>query len=243
MFKRSFIPEYLLVQGSAYPLLNLSAYSERAWPHQYHKLDLSDDPNSNILRILSSEETAPYAISVFLGNIQGFWQFDAEGNPQQTGSAIMGFVFSYAHLSVYQNEYIPDQWLEIKWKLKGNKDTHSWNVQGGWVFHHLGASTPGPLEHALVGSIDRRWMDRNRGISLLYNSWVHAGFEAPVLSKRIQNWEDYLSNFLFEVGLAYPLKKKIVIWLIGGFRYTNILDMANTPVRDLQYIIKPNIDF
>lgn len=128
LFLRSYLPRFFLVEASINPLPLLGIYlkSEKG-AGIYDDMKVTQD--LNLVEIATAGFEEPYAISLFLGNMV---KYDATDDSNTKSKGFMGYLASYGHLHIRDNQIIDDRWVELEWKVKG--DRYLDDIQLSWSF-------------------------------------------------------------------------------------------------------------
>jgi len=238
MLKNAFVPGYLSVQSSIYPVLKTSTWMEANHKSTFDQFSFSKG-RQNWMSLLSANFTDPYAFSVFLGELIDFRK-QIQGKPPQSGYGLMGYVITYGPLSSYRNQLIWDNWYELKWKIKGLKEyeqqERTWNLFMGYVFHE---NTQFP--NTIIFEISRMLKSKKPVISLLENTLYSFNFSvAPDLP-----FKTIFTKQVFGVsaGVFYPMGSRVFFKMTMGVRRE--LQTSKTNVLDENYLfyLTPSIAF
>lgn len=135
LFFRSYLPRFILVEASINPLPILGVYlkSEKG-AGIYDEMHVTQD--LNLVKVATAGFEEPYAISLFLGNMV---KYDAADSSAVKSKGFMGYLASYGHLHIRDNELVEDRWTEFEWKIKGDQILEdlklSWSFRTGFKFH------------------------------------------------------------------------------------------------------------
>ena len=135
MFDRVFNkPRFMLIELGVYPLPYAAAYLKENHLSTYDKFSIG---NFNVLQALTAGYDEPYALSFFFGSIVRFVQPGEEKKLKNRG--YNGWLFSYGDQHIVNNLLVDDDWYELEWKIKGDKDfenkTLSWSFRVGGKVH------------------------------------------------------------------------------------------------------------
>lgn len=135
LFLRSYFPRFILVEASINPLPLLGVYlKSEDGAGIYDGMKVTQD--LNLVEIATAGFEEPYAISLFLGNIV---KYDAANGSDTKSKGFMGYLVSYGHLHIRNNQLIDDRWIEFEWKLKGDQVLSdlqlSWSFRTGFKNH------------------------------------------------------------------------------------------------------------
>ncbi len=134
MLKNLYLPRYILVEGSIYPLPVAGVYIKENYDNFYQNAELSH--SLNIVRAVTEGFPEPWAASFFLGNVADFTSSDGK---EVVGKGYSGWLFSYGGYHIVDNIMVRDNWWESEIKLKGSdlREAHnlSWSYSLGVKFH------------------------------------------------------------------------------------------------------------
>jgi hypothetical protein len=239
MLKNAFLPGYLTLETSTYPLLNGSVYIKNHYPNKYNQFNLGGEEELNLLTLISSEYTDPVAFSFFAGEIMNFRK-QVHGKPPQKGFGLMGYVITYGPWSSFDNFFHWDNWVELKWKIKGTKifEQHerTWNLVAGYTFHENDL-----FLDALVFELSRSDKSRNKKISLVENTTFEITAtiapEVPIKSFFLKQ------QFSFIIGMHYPLGKKLFFNISTGIFRELLRTLEGRYRVNYQFFMVPKLTF
>jgi len=193
LLKTSFPPRFFLFEASVMPLPNLGVYLKKNHRHFY---DDSEVGEVNLIESVTAGFKEPYALTLFFGNVATFAREGEERDA--TNKGYMGYLFSVGHQHIVDNVLINDKWLQMEWKLKGDREfeeiIHRWSFRIGAVLHENR-----DVADILYLGLRRSNLDFNAPfLSLLKNSHVNLRADfSPVDG-------DFLGGEVI-VGKKYPL--------------------------------------
>jgi hypothetical protein len=194
LLERSYRPNLILLEASLYPMPLLGVYLRQHQPGFY-------DDAKYLVQAVTAGFQEPWAVSAFFGSQMRFTR--AGESERGTNRGYLGYLISAGKKHIKDNVLIDDDWVELEWKLKGervfNQDRLSWSFRGGGKFHR---NTE--IADSLYVGIRRSNLD----------------FKSPFLS--------FLDNSHIEVLTAIP-KDRVVLQrqeLIFGKKYPIRSDMA-----------------
>ncbi len=127
-------PRVVVLEASVNPMPIAGVAIKKNARSSYDNLQLSD--SLNLVQVLTAGFNDPYALSLFLGNVV---TFSEEGERASQNKGYMGFLISAGHYHIRHNELIRDNWVEVEWKIKGDRDFSdhrlSWSFRVGGRFH------------------------------------------------------------------------------------------------------------
>ncbi|MCH7940250.1 MAG: hypothetical protein IID13_10985 [Candidatus Marinimicrobia bacterium] len=152
-------PRYLLLEATAYPLADISAWLQTAAPLTYRRFNLGKE--FNLVRSLGAGFQEPWSVSLFLGQIDDFWELTDDDQLVVASSGISGLVLTAGWQQFFDNAVVPAGWLKAEWKLKG-RGSHgslqrSWNLNVGYRWYGLRQ-----LDNPLIFSFRRQRTNRDR---------------------------------------------------------------------------------
>jgi len=135
MFDRVFNkPRFMLIELGVYPLPYATAYVQEKHLSTYEKATIGD---FNVLQAITAGYDEPYALSLFFGSVVRFIKPGEEKKLKNRG--YNGWVLSYGDQHIVKNQLVDDNWYELEWKIKGDKDfeakTLSWSFRIGGKVH------------------------------------------------------------------------------------------------------------
>jgi hypothetical protein len=250
LVRRLLVPTYFLLQGTAYPLAALSSLLETDHLRLYNRFQTPFD--LNVVRTIGAGYEEPYAISLFLGNILLLVHSDSlKPGLRQSGSALAGFLISGGYHQIHNNIYFPDRFYQVELMLIGNfKEPRqrrlTWNFRLGAKIHQKEF-----LRDMITVSVERSHSDwRYRGWSPIRNAiFKYQGyFPAPNSENKTPAGLQLIS-----VGKKFPIsvwQRKLLVILAAGVRWEWVLPyhhefqrFADWPVKQLTWLVQPNIEF
>lgn len=132
LFMNSLSPQLLLLEASAYPMPIAGTWVRRHDRKFYDDAEI-DRLNVNWIESLTAGFQEPAALSVFVGSAMNFVR---PGEKRLgTNKGMMGYLLSVGDRHIRENVMVPDDWYELEWKLKGDRqfsDDHlSWSFRIG----------------------------------------------------------------------------------------------------------------
>lgn len=237
LLPRSFLPRFVTLEASLYPMPILGVYLLENHPTTYANADVASE--INLIESITAGFREPYAISLFTGTVADF----ARAGESRKGEnrAYIGYLFSYGNRHIKDNVLIGDHWFEAEWKLKGDRDfgveTLSWSFRLGTRIHENREITDTIYLGLRRSNIDFRVS----ALSLLKNSSVSLMTEFAATSGEFLRQE-------VVVGKTYPLESLGValaldlggIWQSGSGYSGNLgADAADNFI----LVFRPNIKF
>ena len=233
----SFIPRFLVLEAAVFPMPNLGVYLNDNARDFYDKGDVTDD--INLIKAVTAGFEEPYALSLFLGNVVSFTR---AGEKHKSGNfGYMGYLASVSNYNIHNNKLIPDNSLELEWKIKGDRKlpTHDlhWSFRVGGKIHGNDE-----IKDVVYLSLRRSRLDfEDDSNSFFKNSG--AEYTIDLDSKTFEPVRHY-----FVVDKKWPLKDHKMgvsfaigfIWQ-GAQKYSGSLADAQHD-DEYQVILRPNIE-
>ena len=233
----SLVPRFLLLEAAVMPLPLTGVALQEYASGFYRSGDIGG--NQNVIQWITAGFEEPYAVSLFVGDMV---RFSKQGEERlSSNKGYMGYLCSYSNQHIRNNVLIPDDSLEVEWKLKGERSFRdeklAWSFRLGAKIHdhpdiadtfYLGFRrsdldfTVNPIEFLKNSTIEVRWDVSAKTAALLRQEYV-LGKKFPVKS-----W-----------GVAFKLDAGM-IWEAPD-RYSGRLrdrDAGNVTV-----VLRPNIIF
>jgi hypothetical protein len=140
LFLRSYLPRFILVEASINPLPLLGVYLKSEEGASIYE-DMKVTQDLNLVEVGTAGFEEPYAVSLFLGNMVKYDAADGGGADSEgtKSKGFMGYLASYGHLHIRNHQLIDDRWVELEWKIKGDKIQSdlqlSWSFRTGFKNH------------------------------------------------------------------------------------------------------------
>jgi hypothetical protein len=241
LLREAFHPRLLLLEASVYPLPILGSWYKRNHRANYDNLRIATVGGNqlNIIEGVTAGFQEPWAVSAFLGSGM---QFNRAGEPDSAQNrGYMGYLVSYGARHIRNNVLIADNWWELEWKLKGEREFREQELE--WSFR-FGLKTHGHPDIADVAYIGLRRSDLDFGkrwITLLDNSDLQLLTEIDRGSGRLLRQEAI-------VGRKLPLRRwRIALALDLGViyesprKYTGAL--ADPAADTVTLVFRPHLTF
>ncbi len=201
-------PRYLLLEATAYPLAGVSAWLPTGAPATYRRFNLGQE--FNLVRSLGAGFQEPWSVSLFLGQIDDFWELTADDQLVIVSSGISGLVLTGGWQQVFDNAVVQAGWLKAEWKLKGQGCQGSlqrfWNLNVGYRWYGLRV-----VDNTLVVSLRRQRTNRDRlDWGLKHNTISVVELQLPPVRAA-----DGFTRIQLEYGKVFPLWKALVGLKIG----------------------------
>lgn len=132
----SAIPRYMLLEASVYPLPVLGTTLKRRYLNFYDQWVLGNG-SVNLLESATAGFQEPWAVSAFFGNIANL----VRPGESRTGNNLgyTGYLLSAGAQHIKDNVLISDNWYELEWKIKGERDYPNdklkWSFRVGGKIH------------------------------------------------------------------------------------------------------------
>lgn len=238
LFRDSLRPRVLMLEASVYPMPLLGTEFKKHHPEGYHYFDITEIGGNelNLIDGLTAGFQEPWAISAFMGSSMKFGK-DADNDNR----GYMGYLVSYGAKHIRNNVLIDDNWWELEWKLKGERqradDELSWSFRLGVKTH----GNPDIRDVAYI-ALRRSNLDYNaRLLQFLNNANMEFKTEVDRRSFRFLRQE-------ITVGYNFPLpRQRFALTLDTGFIYESN-DKYTGPLADptadnFTLVFRPNIKF
>ncbi|MCC2636355.1 MAG: hypothetical protein K0Q68_74 [Moraxellaceae bacterium] len=241
LLRDSLRPRLLLLEASVYPLPILGTWYKRKDPGHYDEFQVGTLGNNqlNLLDGVTAGFQEPWALSAFIGSGM---QFTREGQASSARNrGYMGYLVSYGARHIHNNVLIDDNWWELEWKLKGEREFREEELH--WSFR-MGVKNHGHPEIADVGYIGLRRSNlnyENIWLSLLNNSDLellteidrHSGRylrQEAIIGRKLplRRWRVALS---LDIGVIYEDQRK----------YTGAL--SDPSADTLTFVLRPHLRF
>jgi len=237
LFLSSLIPRFMVLEASVNPLPCIGLFVRNNYEVFYNDAEVS--AGANLVKAVTAGFEEPYAISLFLGDVISFTKPGQSSIIKNKG--YMGYLLSYGNYHIKDNQAISDNWLELEWKVKGDKKTDdqslSWSFRGGIKMHRHP-----DIRDVFYLSLRRSRIDYEGSVwSLFQNS----GFEYTI--SFAADTFAVVEN-IFYVNKKWPMKKFAAFSLDLGF----ILNNSNKYSGELSnqkdegnftILFRPNIEF
>ncbi len=234
---QSLSPQVLLLEASVYPMPVLGTWLRRKDPGLYDDADIGSD--LNWIESLTAGFPEPAALSVFLGSAMNLVK---PGQPRKgTNKAHIGYLASGGLQHIKDNVLIDDNWYELEWKLKGERnfkdDRLSWSFRIGTKQH----SHPEIADTAYLG-LKRSNLDYNAP----WLVWLANTEGEFLIAMTTEGFAPARGELLLEK--RFPLRDwGFALALQGGFIYENDRSYTGS-LRDndndnFTFVLRPNIEF
>lgn len=233
LMKDIFSPRFFLVEASVNPLPILGVWIRDYQNDFYHDADIGED--FNWIEALTEGFEDPYAISFFVGNVIEF-TLPNEQQAEAINKGYSGFLVSIGDQHIRHNMLYDDNWMEIEWKLKGDRrigaNYLSWSYRIGSKLH----DNPDIRDSIYLG-VRRELFDRElRHYEFLKNTGIDFRIDMNTgLNHLIQ------SQFLIEK--QWPNARSVLSLSVGVKRTSGKYRGALTEPHQSNIILRPKILF
>lgn len=232
---QSLRPQMMLLEVSVNPLPLLGVYIRDQHPGFY--ADMGDD-DANVIESLTAGFPEPAAISLFLGSALNFVKPGQKR--RDTNKGYIGYLASAGTQHIKDNMLIEDDWYELEWKLKGERDFKdeqlSWSFRTGAKFH-----ANDEIADTIYVGFKRSHLDFAAPLlSLLDNSQANMRLDFTLAQGRFAYGE-------LTIGKKIPLSDwDFALTLDTGLIFENqerYLGRLADPDDEIIFVIRPNIQF
>ena len=238
LFKNAFLPRFILLEAAIFPMPLLGIGSKKYTPEFYSVFNLGNR-DLNLLEAVTAGFQEPYALSLFFGDIVSFVKPGEEKICSNKG--YMGYLFSYSNQHIKRNMLIPDNNLELEWKLKGDRifadDKLSWSFRVGAKTH-----TNVDISDTIYLGLRRSNLDFSADfLSFLDNSAIDFRWDFSARDGRPLRQE-------YVIGKKIPLTRwhvamKLDVGLIWEDPAYYSGKLRDTNHQSVVAVIRPNIEF
>jgi len=232
-------PNYIVIEASINPMPILGVFFKKNTPSFYEKFDIGE--NTNLIRSLTAGFDEPYALSLFWGNVVSFSAPESQAETANKG--YLGYLLSIGDSHIKDNELINDNWLELEWKIKGDRDYNnqklSWSLRFGTKLHEHPEITD-----VFYAAIRRSRINRSK---LAISSWLENTAVDYEMELSLRDFSPVRHNFYIQK--IFPIKEANYSFSIDiGFiwdtasRYSGNLKAIDDK-ESFELILRPNIKF
>ncbi len=238
LIEGSFIPRYMLLEASVYPMPILGTYLKKNSPGFYNSGEI-DNSDINIFESLTAGFQEPWAVSAFFGNIAKLVRPGETRTGRNMGYT--GYLFSVGRKHIKNNVLIDDIWHELEWKIKGKRDylgeKNSWSFRVGGKYH----SNPEVTDVFYLGLYRSNLDHRAPLLSWLKNSTFDLKVQFSQDSGKIVREE-------FMAGKKFPMKNQSYTPTLEVGLVWESPDVYSGALRDrtdstLTLLFRPSIEF
>jgi len=232
LFERSWRPNLIALEASVYPMPIAGVWLRKEHPDLY-------DRAPSVIQAVTAGFQEPWAVSAFFGSQMKFTR--PEESERGTNRGYMGYLVSAGTKHIKSNVLIADNWLELEWKLKGERVFREERLD--WSFRMGGRyNSNRDIADTLHFGLRRSNLDfKSPFLSWLDNSRIDLLSELAV---------DGLTLVRQEVifGKKYPLEsRKYALELDFGLIYERASkysgDLAPLAKTAFTVVFRPNIVF
>jgi hypothetical protein len=231
LFERSYRPNLVLLEASIYPMPLLGVHLRKNRPGFY-------EDAKGLVEAVTAGFQEPWAVSAFFGSQM---KFSRAGEIERgTNRGYMGYLVSAGKKHIKDNLLIDDDWLELEWKLKGerafNEDRLSWSFRAGGKFHRH----PGIADGLYVGARRSNLDFSSRLLSFLDNSHIELLVEIPKDRVVLQRQQlIFGKKYPVHAGLAWELDFGLIYERAS--KYSGSLSALGKS--ETTFVIRPNLVF
>jgi hypothetical protein len=237
LIKGSFVPRYMLLEASVYPMPLLGTHLKQQSPDVFDRGRIND--NINMIESLTAGFQEPWAISAFFGNVAKLKH--PKDKRQGNSYGYTGYLFSAGAKHIKNNTLVDDEWCELEWKIKGKLDYSdeklSWSFRIGGKFnrnHDVNNVTYIALHRSNTDNYSPylAWLE-NSNLDFRLHFLQQGG--KPVRSELIAGKKLPLPDYGYSPTLSVGL-----IWTSPD-EYSGVL--KDTNLNKLTLVIRPSIEF
>jgi len=126
LFQRSWQPNLVALEASVYPMPLLGVWLRKQQPDFY-------DRAPSLVQAVTAGFQEPWAVSAFFGSQMKFTRPDETERGSNRG--YLGYLVSAGTKHIKSNVLIADNWLELEWKMKGERvfkeERLDWSFRAG----------------------------------------------------------------------------------------------------------------
>jgi hypothetical protein len=254
LFLDSLKPRILLLEASIYPLPIAGTWFKHHHPENYDNFNIGTLGNNqlNIIDGVTAGFQEPWAVSAFIGSSMAFSQTHSndstankksasENNNPHNNRGYMGYLVSAGAKHIHNNVLIDDNWWELEWKLKGERDVADEELS--WSFR-LGVKNHGNVNIRDVAYIGLRRSNLNYQsafLGLLNNSNLELMTEVDRTNLRFLRQEITLGRRIPIQSQHIALSLDIGLIYEDDSKYSGALTDPSADA--LTFIFRPNIKF
>ena len=237
LFERSYRPNVVALEASAYPMPMLGVWIRRNHPGFYDSTALAGD--LNVIQTVTAGFQEPWAVSAFFGSQMKFTR--PEESERGTNRGYMGYLVSAGTKHIKNNVLIDDDWIELEWKMKGdrvfNADRLNWSFRTGGKFNRNA-----DIADTIYLGMRRSNLDfTSRFLSFLDNSRIDLFTEFAADRPRVLRQEIIFGKKYPIESRKYALEFDVGVIYESASKYTGTL--APLAKSSLTLVFRPNIAF
>ncbi len=238
LFLGSYIPRFMVLEASVYPMPIAGVLMKKHVAQQYKNGGAIN--HFNVIQAITEGFEEPWAVSLFLGNVMNFKR---AGSPEMEGGnkGFMGYLLSAGNQHIKDNVLIDDNWAEVEWKIKGDRDYPkqklSWSFRIGAKFHNHEDITD-----VYYVSVRRSRLDFDaKASSIRHNSAFEYKFLFDQKHRSAVQHTLYAEKKFPQKGKKYAFTLGVGVIYDKDRKYTGALDDRDGDSYSI--IIRPNIEF
>lgn len=241
LFRESLKPRLVLLEASVYPLPAFGAWLRGNRPGTYDDFVIGNFAGDelNVIEGVTAGFQEPWAVSAFVG---GEMTFTREGDrKRRQNRGYMGYLVSAGKKHIRSNILIDDDWWELEWKLKGEREFR--DEQLSWSFR-LGVKNHGNVDIRDVGYLGFRRDNldfRAPFLSFLSNSAVELLTEVDRDNGEFLRQEIIVGKKLPFRSWRFAVALEVGLIFEDAAKYSG--DLALQRVDDFTIVFRPNIDW
>jgi hypothetical protein len=185
---------------------------------------------------MGSRYEQPYSFSLFLGDILPFKS--AQG---QSGSAIMGHVFTIGGKRNIKIKAQNDKWFQYSYKIKGSNSTDltekKWKFELGYLYHENKL-----FFNAFIFEVVRDFTTKNSD-EILANLKIEYSFNIPTsIVKEASGIKRFTTFQKIIIGRNFPFST-FTLKIDAGVKWELYKQSNGSPFSETAFIVGPNISW
>lgn len=234
---RSYLPRFVTVEASVYPMPALGVYLKNNHPNFYRNGDIGSEVN--VIESLTAGFREPYALSLFFGTLADFYRPGERRRGENR--AYSGYLVSYGNRHIKDNRLYDDHWYEVEWKIKGDRDFGG--QQLSWSFR------VGTRQHRHPEIADTLYLGLRRSnldFDAVLFSWLKNSSIAWMSEFSARDLRFLRQEVVFGKRLPLQFLPVALALEVGGIWQTNALysgTLAEREVDNFVLIFRPNLVF
>lgn len=232
LLERSWRPNVVIFEASVYPMPIAGVWLRKEQPDFY-------DVSPTLIRAVTAGFQEPWAISAFFGSQMKFTR--PEEGERGTNRAHLGYLVSAGSKHIKDNVLIDDDWLELEWKMKGERIFREQRLE--WSFRAGGRYNDNrDIADTLHIGIRRSNLDfKSPVLSWLDNSRIDLFTELAVDGLRVVRQELIFGKKFPLESRKYALEFDVGLIYEHASKYTG--DLAPLAKTAITVVFRPNIVF
>ena len=232
LLERSWRPNVVIFEASVYPMPIAGVYLRK------HAEDFYDISPS-LIRAVTAGFQEPWAVSAFFGSQIKFTR--PEETERGTNRAHLGYLISAGKKHIKNNVLIDDDWLELEWKMKGERifreQRLEWSFRGGGRYN-----SNRDIADTLHFGIRRSNLDfKSPFLSWLDNSRIDLFTEVSVDGLKVVRQEVIFGKKYPLESRKYALEFDVGLIYEHASKYTG--DLSPLAKTAITVVFRPNIVF